>query len=290
LVGIEVFVESFFKEADLNKDNFITFDEYRKIASKYAHKVTDHKLQILPTQTGGHVNSFKKLDGGKIMKVVNKIECVFYTKVENDYPFIKTWVPSFFGTKLEEEKTWIIIEDMTYKMQKPCVMDIKMGTTSAGEDATGEKREEMLKKDFGSTTVTLGMRITGMKVYDEKKQENVQYTKSWGRKVTPDTMVDSLNKYFDLGTRVRYDVLGEFIKRLKVFQQWMESQNKLRFYSSSLLFVYDAANNDGAHCHMKMIDFAHVFPIPENNGRDEGYIIGVRNLISHFDKIHQRRH
>ena len=43
-------------------------------------------------------------------------------------------------------------------------MDIKMGKTSAGEDASPEKREQMLKKDVKSTTSSLGLRITGMKV------------------------------------------------------------------------------------------------------------------------------
>jgi hypothetical protein len=56
------------------------------------------------------------------------------------------------------------MEDLTHYYEKPCIMDIKIGITSVGEDASPEKREAMRKKDEGSTTVTLGLRISGMRV------------------------------------------------------------------------------------------------------------------------------
>lgn len=56
------------------------------------------------------------------------------------------------------------MEDVTFGFKNPTIIDIKMGTSSVGEDATPEKRKEMEKKDLSTTTVTLGIRIVGGRV------------------------------------------------------------------------------------------------------------------------------
>jgi hypothetical protein len=56
------------------------------------------------------------------------------------------------------------MEDVTFGFQNPSIIDIKMGTSSVGEDATPQKRKEMEEKDLSTTTVTLGIRIVGGRV------------------------------------------------------------------------------------------------------------------------------
>eukprot|EP00027_Filamoeba_sp_ATCC50430_P004612 CAMPEP_0168556132 /NCGR_PEP_ID=MMETSP0413-20121227/8713_1 /TAXON_ID=136452 /ORGANISM="Filamoeba nolandi, Strain NC-AS-23-1" /LENGTH=470 /DNA_ID=CAMNT_0008587045 /DNA_START=8 /DNA_END=1416 /DNA_ORIENTATION=- len=298
ITGIEVFVEEFFSRADKNKDGYISFEEFIDIAGDYV--TVQYKLKILPHQTGGHTGTFQKLSGGKIMKAVSVGEFTFYGNLYKstvEWP-LKAFLPSFFGTETKHGKSWIIIEDLCHGFSFPCVMDIKMGLTSAGEDATPEKREQMLKKDVKSTTSSLGLRITGMKVYQVTNGEYLQYTKSWGRKVTDDGIEDALLKFFSNGQNVRMDAIDVFLYQLKIFQRLMESQSNYRFYSSSLLFVYDGKPEPatdvvskvtlGAHIDLpvlhqqymlKMIDFAHVFPIPQQQGKDDGYIFGINNLV-----------
>jgi hypothetical protein len=60
----------------------------------------------------------------------------------------------------------------------------------------------------------------------------------------------------------------------------MEQQSDLRFYSSSLLFVCDGIEEKEKQpqISLRMIDFAHVFPI-KDGGKDDCYLIGLRNLI-----------
>jgi hypothetical protein len=57
------------------------------------------------------------------------------------------------------------MEDLTAPFKKPCIMDIKMGVSSVGEDATPEKKANMRKKDEATTSVSLGIRICGLRVY-----------------------------------------------------------------------------------------------------------------------------
>jgi hypothetical protein len=70
-------------------------------------------------------------------------------------------------------------------------------------DNYAEKAEAMRKKDMGTTTCTLGMRITAMKVYSVKEDKFDSYGKPWGKKVTDDTMLDSLKVFFNNGQTIR---------------------------------------------------------------------------------------
>jgi len=281
--GLEVFVSHFFLEADQDKDGLLSFAEWKDAASKYTHKVTDHKLQVLPNQTGGHVDAFRKLDDGKIMKAVSKLEYQFY-KTLPEHPYLHPYVPAFFGTQELNNKNWVIMEDMTRQMKHCCVMDVKMGTTSVGEDATPEKAAVMRSKDVDSTTVTLGLRITGMKVWKEDKNDFVQYTKSWGRKVTAETVTSSLREFFFNGKTFRKDVRDAAVTRLTEILQFIDTQPRFRFYSSSLLFVYDGEVNSQPNLVIKMIDSAHVFPI-RDGGKDDGYILGMKNLLQFLSQM-----
>lgn len=62
--------------------------------------------------------------------------------------------------------------------------------------------------------------------------------------------------------------------------------SNFRFYSSSLLFIYDGKQDPDSQpeVRLKMIDFAHVHPIQDNR-KDEGYIFGLKNLIEQLEKV-----
>jgi len=89
-------------------------------------------------------------------------------------------------------------------------MDLKMGVSSVGEDASEEKKKSMQEKDNKTTSVSLGIRIVGMKVWNSKKGEYVSYDKDFGKKVTKEKMLDSLQLYFDNGDGVNYDIIPSF--------------------------------------------------------------------------------
>lgn len=114
-----------------------------------------------------------KQGADKIMKPVSRNEISFYEGFYSQFPAVQEFTPKFYGTQKKDEKSmlscrspsaYIVMEDLTSPFRKPCILDIKMGTSSVGEDATPEKKESMRKKDESTTTVTLGIRICGFRV------------------------------------------------------------------------------------------------------------------------------
>jgi len=254
---------------------------YNNLISRETLMTTETKN--FTNQAGGHIGTFIQAEKGKIMKKVGKNEFTFYSEQLAKHSDVQPLAPKSFGIQSKDGLNYVVLEDLTYGYDQPCILDVKMGTSSVGEDATAEKKERMGKKDMSTTTHTLGIRITGMKVYQTGTKDFVALAKPWGRKVTENTMFESLRKYFDNGKAIRKELVSLFLEKLEAVRKYMESQKKLRFYSSSLLFIYDGIASN-SKVDVRMIDFAHVHDI-KDGGRDEGYITGLTNLIKYLKSM-----
>jgi len=200
----------------------------------------------------------------------------------------------------------LVLEDLTRGYCAPCVIDIKMGQQTYEPTASAfKKQREVLKCPYQATT---GYRITGMKVFDVRTQTYHCKEKQYGRSLAPDQLCDALTLFFHNGVHVRRDVVLSVIQQLEQILVWLQCQNRLHFYCSSLLIIYDGApavdtgggrTSDVPPCmlplqahsssgatdlvRVKMIDFAHTLPSP--GGIDLGYILGLRNLISNLYEV-----
>jgi len=241
------------------------------------------------SQAGGHEGAFSKDVEGKIRKRVGKNEFQFYRDTLPHYPELQPFLPTCYGTEEREGNKYVVLEDLTQYYKKPCILDVKIGVTSVGEDASPEKRESMAAKDKKTTTHSEGLRVTAMKVFQEETAGWVALDKPWGQALKAEDLTAALSRFFDSGVRVHRNIAQSCLALLRPLLLWFQSQAHLRFYSSSLLFLYDGERlpDTPPRVDVKMIDFAHVHPIKEQDGRDDGYLFGLNNLIKHLEKISQ---
>jgi len=177
----------------------------------------------------------------------------------------------------------IIMEDLTYGYIKPCVMDIKMGTKTYAENSNLVKKKFRQLKDYESTSSRYGLRITGFRTFSNKTGHYVELSKESAEKITTlETLDKHIQLFFDNGNEIRYDVIKYYLEKLNLLYNWMEIQTVYRFYSSSILFIYDGGLNE-LKADLRMIDFAHVHEI-KDNGTDIGYVFGLKKLIDILKK------
>uniref|UniRef100_A0A6B2LFF6 Kinase n=1 Tax=Arcella intermedia TaxID=1963864 RepID=A0A6B2LFF6_9EUKA len=235
---------------------------------------------------GGHGGSaLIQTPDGKLKKRVNRPpEAQFYLSLKDrNLGDGHKFIPGFHGVEEIDGASWIVIDDLTHGKAKPCILDIKMGLQSFGEDAKPDKKEAMIAKDKLTTTVTLGQRITGFRTYKIPSSDYHKLGKDVTKKIGTEDFKQHLQSFFDNGEGLRKDVVKVLLPQVKEFLAWQKSQSAIRVYSSSLLFVYDALNKE-PHGYVKWIDFAHVFDI-KDGGHDDGFIFGLEKLVAYFEEI-----
>jgi len=124
--------------------------------------------------------------------------------------------------------------------------------------------------------------------------------------------VDGFRAFLDNGRRVRVDLVSQFISALERILLWFEEQRHYRFYSSSLLLVYEgdetpnptttegnghtvleqqqqqaqALSGGGKRViDVRIIDFAHATRADEDGRADEGFIHGLKRAIACFQQL-----
>lgn len=197
------------------------------------------------------------------------------------------FLPGYFGKEMIGEQEFVVMEDICKKYEKPCVMDAKIGMTTAHEWLDEDKKAKNRAKDLESTQATLGFRFCGIQAYQVSTGEYIKPDRPFLRGLNADTISEGFTMFASTGVLTPADVYGGpngAIAQLKSLEEWFESQRSFLFYAASVLIVYEgtATTAEEAKIAVRLIDFAHTFHA--DGKKDENFLEGLKSFISCVEK------
>ncbi|QPG97595.1 hypothetical protein C2857_006587 [Epichloe festucae Fl1] len=155
--------------------------------------------------------------------------------------------PKEAKTQGDRVEYFLLMEDLTAGMKRPCMMDLKMGTRQYGVDATPKKQKSQKEKCRTTTSAELGVRICGLQVWNVKTQSYKFQDKYFGRKVKAGIEFQrALQKFLyngvDLNSILRH--IPVILKKLAQLEQIVRELRGYRFYAASLLMFYDGDDTE----------------------------------------------
>ncbi|XP_076168411.1 inositol 1,4,5-triphosphate kinase 2 isoform X8 [Ptiloglossa arizonensis] len=215
--------------------------------------------------------------------------------------------------------SYLQLQDLLGDFEHPCVMDCKVGVRTYLEselakakerpklrkdmyekmvqvDPTAPSAEErrvqgvtkpryMVWRETISSTATLGFRVEGIKLAHGGSSKDFKTTR------TREQVTEALRRFVEDYPHA----VPKYIQRLKAIRSTLKTSPFFASHEvvgSSLLFVHDTKNAG-----IWMIDFAKTLPLPQHLPRirhdaewqvgnhEDGYLIGVNNLIDIFQDI-----
>ncbi|POS85520.1 hypothetical protein EPUL_005408 [Erysiphe pulchra] len=143
---------------------------------------------------------------------------------------------------------FLLLEDLTAGMKRPCVMDLKMGTRQYGVDCDLKKQESQRKKCAATTSRRFGVRVCGLQVWDVYLQDYIFEDKYYGRNLkNGEDFQKALTRFLYDGLDY-YSVLRHIpsiIEKLSELEVLIRGLIGYRFYGTSLLMFYDGATEEG---------------------------------------------
>ncbi|WZN59643.1 inositol polyphosphate multikinase [Chloropicon roscoffensis] len=189
------------------------------------------------------------------------------------------FVPAFYGVLEMGGITYMKLEDVCKRYDRPCLIDVKIGYQTWCPRETEEHISRRIVKDRQTTTKTLGFKVCGMQVYDPQADTYWRATKSWCKALDAASVQRALARFCDHPSQNvgSSDICLGLVSRLQDLERWSEAQRLYHFYSASVLVVYEgsASAPEDLNLNLKLIDFAHAHPAIT---RDDNFVSGLASL------------
>lgn len=275
-------------------------------------KVPDH--QVAGHKAGGGRLGPLVDDSGRFYKPLQgdergANEVSFYTSFSSNTKIpdhIARFFPKFDGTQLLEAsdgsgmQPHLVLQDLTFDRVNPSIMDIKIGSRTWPAHAPDDYIQKCLKKDRETSSLPLGFRISGARIFQNTKlgfwePEN----RTSIQKLSADEVKLLLKKFVSSngseGSDLKLDcafastVYGGstgILSQLLELKAWFEDQSMYHFYSCSVLMMFErelASSGKSPRAQIKLVDFAHVH---EGKGViDHNFLGGLCSFIKFISEI-----
>jgi len=218
--------------------------------------------------------------------------------------------------QLAQKIKYIILENLAYPYTMPNILDLKLGVRQHGLEDSPDKVNRKRLRCAMSTSAALGLRAGGMQSYRPLEGKYLFRDKYYGRALNKEQFFQTLQEFFSDGQNLLKDVITEMLTRLREFYKTIQNETRYRFYSSSLLLVFEGlpvssspeekdkdkdkekekdkdnkeeiqnpsqTTSKKRRVDLRMIDFARTWKVPE--GDDDGILKGCESLIIYLGKL-----
>ena len=238
-------------------------------------------------QVGGHAEFVKPSSNSRVvLKPYDSYEFAFYSRLVSD-PVAARLLPftaccyGAVSSQVSLVPKFVMLEDLAHGLRRPCIVDLKMGLRQRSiRDASWDKISRARVKAASTTSHVFGFRLCGMAFWESPDRRNFQ-DKYEGRSLDASGVYSTFKRFFRQGQGG--NLVRNFVDQLRVLSTVISQLPAMRFWSGSLLLVYDADNTEIAT--LKMIDFAQTAILANEAAPDREYLFGVRNLIRFLEAL-----